>query len=854
MGKCRFRTEWLEKTDTLGHKISKWARKGMKDDELYCVVCCVSVNVGKGFQSVTQHYTGKKHITNVKLKLDASQCRLVIDIKNSSGSVRPCVTTGASEIKSDLNILDTSCSLSSLEVPSSSSQTPPMKCNSSQVNSAQVSSLEYSTPGQDDKILRFCNPLEAAIKAEIIWTMTVIAKNFSAQSCQNIGEVFCAMFPALVPKDFSLSPKKLSYLVTEALGPYFKDSMLQEAKKTYFSIQYDETTNNKGKKELQINIRYWSDVHNEVVIHHLETIFIGKASADVLATSILSALNKGSLSLKNVVTVGSDGPKVNHKVFTLLNEQIIAARGKSLLDIGTCNLHHVHNAFLKGLEAFGTDVSDLVICVYYFFHGWPSRKEDYVKSQKKVKVPEHSFIKHSQTRWLTLKEAASRLLEQWPALQDYFVKFLPLQKTNTLFNSASCKKICSFLKKSTMRAEILFVVSSSEIFSSFCTIFQKEEPLIHALQTELDVLISKLMGRVCKGDLTSGKDIPNNVFDKENLQNATDIQCGHSVEEALSNVNERERLEFRFSVQKHYSTAGKYLLSKSHKMLKHFSCFQPMLVLNPESLQSIAEIARVLPGEINVDLLLDEWRLLKSEKDVISFIPGQRIDHFWRNIFQLKNAVGAEKYPIVQEVVKMCLCISHGSADVERGFSLSSRILTDERSSMTERTLNARLSTIDGLRVYGNNPVNVPITRQLILSAVNAHKSYKLYLEEKKRNEESERIKAEDDRKKREADEESRKEVKRMKHSVEELKKKLDEVNKLYKLKKETSEKMHEEANKRLKKALSKTQVDVQEVSLAQAMYEGAQLVKNEEQLLSEKVASLQSELDRKTNKLLSTI
>ncbi|KAJ8870416.1 hypothetical protein PR048_029438 [Dryococelus australis] len=89
-------------------------------------------------------------------------------------------------------------------------------------------------------------------------------------------------------------------------------------------------------------------------------------------------------------------------------------------------------------------------------------------------------------------------------------------------------------------------------------------------------------------------------------------------------------------------------------------------VLNPESSQSIAEIARVLPGGINVDLLLDECRLLRSEKD--KKIPGQRIDHVWRNIYQLKNSVGAAKYHIVEGVVKMSLSISHGSADVERGF------------------------------------------------------------------------------------------------------------------------------------------------------------------------------------------
>lgn len=78
----------------------------------------------------------------------------------------------------------------------------------------------------------------------------------------------------------------------------------------------------------------------------------------------------------------------------------------------------------------------------------------------------------------------------------------------------------------------------------------------------------------------------------------------------------------------------------------------------------------------------------------------------------------------------MCLSIYHGSADVERGFSLSARILTKERAAMSERTLNARLNVMDGLKFYNNNAVQVPITKELLKLSQNAHHSYTLYCEE----------------------------------------------------------------------------------------------------------------------------
>lgn len=35
-----------------------------------------------------------------------------------------------------------------------------------------------------------------------------------------------------------------------------------------------------------------------------------------------------------------------------------------LVDVGNCNLHKVHNAFAKGLDAFGVDVEEVVRNIY----------------------------------------------------------------------------------------------------------------------------------------------------------------------------------------------------------------------------------------------------------------------------------------------------------------------------------------------------------------------------------------------------------------------------------------------------------------------------------------------------------
>lgn len=93
------------------------------------------------------------------------------------------------------------------------------------------------------------------------------------------------------------------------------------------------------------------------------------------------------------------------------NEDLISIHGTGFFNIGTCNTHIIHNAFLKGLEIFGESVSDFITNVYYYFKYWPARQEEFSKIQDDLELPRHSFLKHVSTQWLTIGPAAKRLLD-----------------------------------------------------------------------------------------------------------------------------------------------------------------------------------------------------------------------------------------------------------------------------------------------------------------------------------------------------------------------------------------------------------------------------------------------------------
>ena len=104
---------------------------------------------------------------------------------------------------------------------------------------------------------------------------------------------------------------------------------------------------------------------------------------------------------------------------------------KPLFDIGTCEIHIVHNFFLKGCDVLNLDISDCIVKVFYYFHHRDVRVETFEKIQGDLNLPKHVFIKHVSTRWLTLGPAAERMDEQLIAVDHYFLRYIPKNEKAT---------------------------------------------------------------------------------------------------------------------------------------------------------------------------------------------------------------------------------------------------------------------------------------------------------------------------------------------------------------------------------------------------------------------------------------
>lgn len=108
------------------------------------------------------------------------------------------------------------------------------------------------------------------------------------------------------------------------------------------------------------------------------------------------------------------------------------------------------------------------------------------------------------------------------------------------------------------------------------------------------------------------------------------------------------------------------------------------------------------------------------------------IDHRELTIINLKDSRGEVKFPQMAKIVKASLALSHGNADVERSFSKSKRVLTEDGAQMSERTLNAGMTILDAMKMYENNASKVPITKELLSLGRFARSSYSDFLENEK--------------------------------------------------------------------------------------------------------------------------
>lgn len=536
--------------------------------------------------------------------------------------------------------------------------------------------------------------------------------------------------------DFNMNRKKLSYTVSDGIEPYLKRKLLEDILKedSFYSIQVDETPiSEKRVNQFDVLVRYFSDADKQIVIHHLQSFFMGHAKAEDLLNNIKLAL--ADLPKDRLLSFFSDGPNVMKSVKNKLNEI-----NNNIVDIGTCTLHKVHNAFGHGVDVFDSDFETLLIDLYYFFKRSAVQSHDYSQLQVSLGIPNHVFQRHVNSRWLTLNSSVKRFIEQFEAVKAFFKKDVISRG-----ESSRLKRIKCVLADKTVLAKAMFISNVSELFTGFLLLFQREEPLIHILYDEFVSLTKKLMGRFLK---------PESYLNKKGSElKSLDLndgsiwlkypEIGLNTQEELNKKCKDDLPKFYKAARSFYITCTQSLLKSlplSNKFLENLKCLHPMYRLEPISSKIIRMLAAEVPNVVDpseVSSITDEWILLQTQEldfnhiDEISeeagcsrdSIKSMRLDHYWQKIFDMKDSFGNPKFKILTKLVKALLSLAHGNAECERGFSLNKNLL-DNRSSLSIESINGLRQMKSHIKRIGGLE-NLKIEKEILQSVKDAGQKYR---------------------------------------------------------------------------------------------------------------------------------
>jgi len=256
---------------------------------------------------------------------------------------------------------------------------------------------------------------------------------------------------------------------------------------------------------------------------------------------------------------------------------------------------------------------------------------------------------------------------------------------------------------------------------------------------------------------------------------------------------------------------------------------------------------------VNLDRVADEWRLLRLEKGLKSEDSEGNplhVDHYWREIFKIKDAANEQKYKYLAEVVKAAHALSHASAEIERGFSSSGLILTPDKAKMEERTLNAKLNIKSGMKRFGDKPELVPIGQKLPSLARSAHQSYEDYLEKERKGRERAKEKAEEEERLRR--EELLRKQNKASGYIASLEKELDRAQKDLNSKQSAAAALLKHSNTSLKESLASN--NLEGIRTAQGMLEGANVMKMDTSEAAKRVEEHRKKLEKRKSSLISSL
>lgn len=267
--------------------------------------------------------------------------------------------------------------------------------------------------------------------------------------------------------------------------------------------------------------------------------------------------------------------------------------------------------------------------------------------------------------------------------------------------------ILSFVRSPTNKLYVLFLSYTLKVYEEILTCLQAEDPKIHILRRSLQKLLRSLLVRFVKPSAIAATPLDQvNYHAKYNIKHNSELVIGESAKgfiqrKAEHHLKDRRIEEFYHNVVCYFQVACDYIKKKlplNEPVLRHAEVADvalQQLAMSSSLLFFIERFPCLLPKNVTKDRVIEQFAAYQStdlKTAVGEKVLNDRMDEQWKQIGLLTDENGNTLFHELSEVMLAVLTIPHSSAHCERVFSTVRKNRTDQRSSLSDDTLQTLLT------------------------------------------------------------------------------------------------------------------------------------------------------------------
>lgn len=421
---------------------------------------------------------------------------------------------------------------------------------------------------------------------------------------------------------------KAASLSSFGIAPHFRSLLKAKIRASdKYVLLFDESLNdNLQKKQVDIHIRFWDG--DEVGSRYFDSQFLGHATASDLHTCLQKSCEEAGTH--GIFQLSMDGAAVNWKVYDMLTENIEQETGSKLLNIGSCGLHVMHNAFKAGSAKTKWGVEQTFSCLFWLIKDSPARREDYSKVTGSNVFPKL----YCQHRWLENLPVTERAIEIWPHVQKYVAsvraKQIPEPKSKSFFVVAESCDDPLFVTKANI------FLSIAKEFQPLLEKYQTDMPVLPYFGQDLFKLITDLMDRFIKDDVmeqvtSADKLFSVDVTDCGNHKEAAQVNLGFVADRMLKEkVSEKQVLAIRSNTKTFVQAEVAKLLEKCpllYSLVRNLGWVDPTQIVLV-CLEHLVSAKQMKEG--NCDDILKQFSdfstYCRADEEFVTYDPQSRLD------------------------------------------------------------------------------------------------------------------------------------------------------------------------------------------------------------------------------------